>query len=103
MTMRDLTHVVRPASFRKRIYHGGAMSLCLRGATIRDTPFDLLATMFWPTMLRLGIPIRPLIEHALDADIRIRRRRAAEFLDLPRRRWFRAKPRDRRLRGGGSP
>lgn len=29
-----------------------------------DTPYDVLATMFWPTMLWLGIRIRPLIERA---------------------------------------
>lgn len=29
-----------------------------------DTPYDVLATMFWPTLLWLGIRIRPLIERA---------------------------------------
>jgi hypothetical protein len=29
-----------------------------------DTPYDVLATMFWPTMLWLGIRIRPLIARA---------------------------------------
>ncbi len=30
----------------------------------QDTPWDVLATMFWPTMLWLGIRLRPLIERA---------------------------------------